>query len=182
MLLFAILALPPTLVSIIASFDAHREMMTRIRENTEHFALLASTYERTLIDQSESLLANVAREAVVRAVARDSPPSAQCSGMLRAAIEPYPIYASMMLVGIDGVPLCSSNSRYFDINVANRDWFIQAVRSKTTFLSSLVIVRGPEVPGIVLAQPLSAPDGVVEAVLAIGIDLAELQPFERFQG
>src|SRR5262245_27309725 len=65
MLLFSILALPPTLVSVVASFEAHREMVARVRENAEHFALLASTYERTLIDQSESLLENVAREPAV---------------------------------------------------------------------------------------------------------------------
>src|SRR6185295_3648254 len=58
MLLFGILVLPPTLVSVAASFDAHKEMVTRVRENAEHFALLASTYSRTIVDQSQNLLDN----------------------------------------------------------------------------------------------------------------------------
>jgi two-component sensor histidine kinase len=182
MLLFAILALPPTLVSVVASFEAHEEMMARVRESTEHFALLASTYERTLIDRSESLLDNVAREPAVLSSARDGAEAARCSRTLLSAIEPYPIYASLMLFGTDGAVLCSSNPRYSTVNVADRHWFIQAVRTKTTFLSGLVIVRGPEVPAIVLARPLTDPQSNVAAVLAISIDLAELQPFERFQG
>ncbi|MGH6928405.1 MAG: sensor histidine kinase, partial [Dongiaceae bacterium] len=182
MLLFAILAVPPTLVSVVASFEAHREMVARVRENAERFALLASTYERTLIDQSESLLENVAREAAVQSSARGDDETGQCRRALLSAIEPYPIYASLMLFSTDGVVLCSSHPRYSNINVADRDWFVEAVRAKTTFLSNLVIVRGAELPAIVLARPLLDPQGAVTAVLAISIDLAKLQPFERFQG
>jgi two-component sensor histidine kinase len=157
-------------------------MVARVRESTEHFALLASTYERTLIDQSESLLENVSREPAIRASADSAAESGRCSQALLAAIEPYPIYASLMLFRPDGTVLCSSNPRHFNVNVADRHWFVQAIRTKTTFLSGLVIVRGPEVPAVVLARPLSDPQGNVTAVLAISIDLAELQPFERFQG
>jgi two-component sensor histidine kinase len=182
MLLFAILALPPTLVSVVASFEAHKEMVARVRESTEHFALLASTYERTLIDRSESLLDNVAREPAVLSSARGDAETGQCNRTLLSAIEPYPIYASLMLFGTDGAVLCSSNPSYSNVNVADRHWFVEAVRTKTMFLSGFVIVRGADVPAIVLARPLSDPPDNVAAVLAISIDLAELQPFERFQG
>src|SRR5919108_4183563 len=111
MLLFAILALPPTFVSVVASFEAHEEMVARVRESTEHFALLASTYERTLIDQSESLLENVAREPAVRSAAGDGLATGRCNRTLLTAIEPYPIYASLMLYRPDGTVLCSSDPR-----------------------------------------------------------------------
>jgi two-component sensor histidine kinase len=182
MLLFALLVLPPTLVSVVASIEAHGEMVARIRENTERFALLASTYERTLIDQSESLLEKVSRETVVRSSATSGLRTEECDRALLSAIEPYQIYASLMLIDMNGSPLCSSNARYLDINMADRDWFIQAVKTGSTFLSGLVLARGPEVPAIVLAQPLTTARGELEAILAISIDLAELQPFERFRG
>jgi two-component sensor histidine kinase len=182
MLLFAILALPPTLVSVVASFAAHEEMVARVRESTEHFALLASTYERTLIDQSESLLGNVAREPAVRQSADGAAGSDQCNRALLSAIEPYRIYASLMLFRSDGTALCSSDPRYSNVNVADRHWFVRVVQTKASFLSGLVVVRGPEVPAIILARPLSNAQDLVHAVLAISIDLAELQPFERFQG
>src|SRR5215510_3644844 len=99
MLLFGILVLPPTLISIAASLDAHNEMVTRVRENAEHFALLASTYERTLVDQSQSLLENVAGDPAVRALG--SANRQACDKLLSTAVESNSIYASLMLFGRD---------------------------------------------------------------------------------
>jgi two-component sensor histidine kinase len=182
MLLFAVLALPPTLVSIVASVGAYGEMLARVRENTEHFAVLASSYERTLIDQSENLLDKVAAETAVWPRAPDHAQAEQCSRTLRSAIEPYPIYAALILFAPDGTVLCSNNASYANVNVADRDWFQEVLRSGTMFLSDRVFVRGPDVPAIVLARPVPGPHGDVGSVLAISIDLAELQPFERFRG
>jgi two-component sensor histidine kinase len=180
MLLFGILVLPPTLVSVAASFDAHNEMVARVRENAEHFALLASSYERTLIDQSQNLLDNVAGDPVVRAF---NPARKQaCDKLLHTAIEPNPIYASLILFGRDGSVRCSSDPAHAEINVANRDWFTEIVRTRETFLSGFVVVRGPEIPAVVLGRPLPSPGVDAEGVLALSIDLAKLQPFERFQG
>ena len=180
MLLFGILVLPPTLVSVAASFDAHNEMVARVRENAEHFALLASTYERTLIDQSQNLLDNVAGDPVVRSF---SPTHKQgCDKLLRTAIEPNPIYASLMFFGRDGSVRCTSNPSYATINVAERDWFTEVIRTRETFLSGLVVARGPEIPAVVMGRPLPSPGADPDGVLALSIDLAKLQPFERFQG
>jgi two-component sensor histidine kinase len=180
MLLFGILVLPPTLISIAASLDAHNEMVTRVRENAEHFALLASTYERTLVDQSQSLLENVAGDPAIRALG--SANRQACDKLLSTAVESNSIYASLMLFGRDGSIRCTSNPSYADIKVADRDWFTEIVRTRTTFLSGLVVARGPEIPAVVLGRPLPGPGADVEGVLALSISLAKLQPFERFQG
>jgi len=182
MLLFGILVLPPTLVSVAASFDAHNEMVARTRENAEHFAILASTYERTLIDQSQNLLENVAGDPSIRAFNPGDAGGQDCDKLLRTAIEPNPIYASLILFGKDGSVRCSSDAVYAGINVADRDWFTEVVHTKTTFLSGLVMARGPEVSAIVFARPLPNQGADVEGVLALSINLAKLQPFERFQG
>lgn len=182
MLLFGILVLPPTLVSVAASLDAHNEMIARVRENAEHFALLASTYERTIIDQSQNLLDNVASDPLIRGFHPGSTDRAACQKLLRTAIEPNRIYASLILFGKDGSVRCSSDPDYAGINVAQRDWFAEVVRTRMTFLSGFVSARGPEVPAVVLARPMPSPGVEVDGVLALSIDLANLQPFERFQG
>ncbi len=181
-LLFGILVLLPTLMSVAASFDAHNEMVARVRENAEHFAVLASTYERTLIDQSENLLENVAAAPAVRAFKAGYKGKQDCGKLLRTAIEPNPIYLSLIFFGKDGSVHCSSDAAYAEINEADRDWFADVVRTKTTFLSGRVIARGPEKPAIVLGRPLPSPGADVEGVLALSIDLARLQPFERVRG
>src|SRR5262249_19019799 len=182
MLLFGILVLPPTLMSVAASLDAHNEMVTRVRENAEHFAVLASTYERTLIDQSQNILDNVAGDPAVRALKPGYKGKQDCDKLLRTAIEPNPTYASLILFGRDGSVRCSSDPAYADTDVADHDWFNEVVRTKTTFLSGLVWAPEPEVSAIVLARPLPNPGADVEGVLALSINLAKLQPFERFQG
>jgi two-component sensor histidine kinase len=180
MLLFGILVLPPTLVSVAASFDAHSEMVARVRENAEHFALLASTYERTLVDQSQNLLDNVAGDPTVRAF--DPAHKQACDKLLRTAIEPNPTYASLILFARDGSVRCSSAPDFAGINGADRDWFAEIVRTKATFLSGFVVARAPDVPAIVLGRPMPSPGVDVDGVLALSINLAKLQPFERFQG
>jgi two-component sensor histidine kinase len=180
MLLFGILVLPPTLVSVAASFDAHNEMVARVRENAEHFAVLASTYERNLVDQSQNLLENVAGDPAVRSFSAAHKQG--CDKLLRAVIEPNPIYASLIFFGRDGSVRCSSDPAYAEIHVADRDWFTEIVRTKETFLSGLVVARGPEVPAVILGRPLPNSGADVEGVLALSINLAKLQPFERFQG
>ena len=182
MLLFGILVLPPTLVSVAASLDAHNEMLARVRENTEHFALLASTYERTVIDQSQDLLENVASDPLIRTFHSGSTNGAACQKLLRTAIEPNRIYASLILFGRDGLVRCSNDPAYAGINVAERGWFTEIIRTRMTFLSGFVIARGPEVPAVILGRPLPSPGVEVDSVLALSIDLGKLQPFERFQG
>ena len=115
MLLFGILVLPPTLVSVAASFDAHNEMVARVRENAEHFAVLASTYERNLVDQSQNLLENVAGDPAVRSFSAAHKQG--CDKLLRAVIEPNPIYASLIFFGRDGSVRCSSDPAYAEIHV-----------------------------------------------------------------
>jgi two-component sensor histidine kinase len=87
-----------------------------------------------------------------------------------------------MLFARDGSVRCSSNPAYADINVADRDWFAEIVHTRAAFLSGFVIARGAEVPAIVFGRPLPGADAGVEGVLAVSINLAKLQPFERFQG
>jgi two-component sensor histidine kinase len=182
MLLFGILVLPPTLVSLAASMDAHNEMLARVRENAEHFAVVASTYERTLIDQSQSLLENVANEPVIRSLAPAETGQQVCSRLLRRAIEANRIYASLILFGKDGAVRCASDPAFAGISAQDRDWFKETVRTKTTYLSGFVIARGPEVPAIILARPLPDPGSDVEGLLAVSIDLTRLRPIERLQG
>jgi two-component sensor histidine kinase len=179
MLLFGILVLPPTLVSVAASFDANNEMLVRVRENAEHFAVLASTYERNLIDQSQNLLENVASNPLVKGRHPAGVARPECDRLLHTVIEPNPIYASLMLLDSRGAVRCGS-AAYADAEVG--DWFGEVVRTRTMFLSGLVRAHGPQVSTIVLARPLQNPGGDVEGVLALSINLAKLQPVERFQG
>jgi two-component sensor histidine kinase len=183
MLLFALLALPPTLVGIVEALNAYDEQNERARQSARQFAILASTFERHLIENSEYLLTSLAKEPAVLAAGRPEGVGRQCGDLLSHAIKPYPVYGSLILFDLKGVALCSNDPAYVTVNVAGRDWFREVVATDRTQLSGYVIAQGPEVPAVILGHPVhDAGGGALKAVLALSIELDWLQPVERLLG
>jgi two-component sensor histidine kinase len=182
MLLFALLALPPTLVGIVEALNAYDEQNERARQSARQFAILASTFERHLIENAEYLLTSLAQEPAVLAGGRTQGDGLQCGDLLSHAIKPYPVYGSLILFDLKGAALCSNDPAYVTVNVAGRDWFREVVATDATQLSGYVIAQGPEVPALILGHPVHDSAGTLKAVLALSIELDWLQPVERLLG
>jgi two-component sensor histidine kinase len=182
MLLFALLALPPTLVGIVEAINAYDEQNERARQSARQFAILASTFERHLIENSEYLLTSLAKEPAVLAADRPQGAGRQCGGLLSHAIKPYPVYGSLIVFDLKGAVLCSNDPAYANVSVAGRDWFREVVATDATQLSGYVIAQGPDVPALILGHPVHDAGGALKAVLALSIELDWLQPVERLLG
>src|SRR5262245_46020654 len=127
MLLFALLALPPTLVGIGEAMNAYDEQNERARQSARQFAILASTFERHLIENSEYLLTRLAKEPAILAADPSQGTDRQCGDLLSHAIKPYPVYGSLMLFDLKGAAQCTNDPAYFKVNAAGRDWFREVV-------------------------------------------------------
>lgn len=182
MLLFALLALPPTLVGIVEAVNAYHEQNERAQQSARQFAILASTFERHLIENSENLLASLEKEPAIVAAAQRQGGGQRCADLLSHAIKPYPVYGSLIVFDLKGSVLCSNDSAYADVNVAARDWFREVVATDETQLSGYVIAQGPDVPAVILGHPVHDAGGALKAVLALSIELDWLQPVERLLG
>jgi two-component sensor histidine kinase len=182
MLLFALLALPPTLVGIVEALNAYDEQNERARQSARQFAILASTFERHLIENSEYMLTSLAKEPAVLAAGRLEGIGRQCGDLLSHAIKPYPVYGSLILFDLKGTAMCSNDPAYAGVNVAGRDWFREVVATDRTKLSGYVIAQGPEVPALILGHPVHDTGGALKAVFALSIELDWLQPVERLLG
>src|SRR5262245_14533274 len=107
MLVFALVALPPTLMGVMEAGQASRIHGERLRQSVQHYAALASTYQHALIEKSTKLLVDISQNSeLFREAGVSDPP--QCAQALAEAIRPYPLYASLVALDPEGTASCSS--------------------------------------------------------------------------
>src|SRR5262249_17873159 len=106
MLVFALVALPPTLMGVTEAVQAARGRRGRLPESVQNYAALASTYQHALIENSSNLLVDISRN---NELFRQPglPDARDCAQALAQAIRPYPLYASLVALGPDGTAICS---------------------------------------------------------------------------
>jgi two-component sensor histidine kinase len=179
MLVFALVALPPTLMGVMEAVQAARVHAERLRESVQNYAALASTYQHALVENSTNLLLDISRN---KDLFRENgtPNASQCTQILAQAIRPFPLYASLVVLGPDGVPICGSDPSHLPKTAAQTEYFRRAVNTKAAFLSGYVVESDPAVPTLILAQPVLTDSNAVRAVLALAIRLEGLDASDRF--
>jgi two-component sensor histidine kinase len=179
MLVFALVALPPTLIGIVESFEASSVNADRLRDSVRSFAALASTYQLALIENSTNLLLDlsVSKDVFAGAGAVDE---SRCAPILAQAIRPYPAYASLVVLDRQGMAVCADDTDRRGIDASRETYFQQAVAAKSKYLSGYVMGAEPPIPMLVLAQPVMSGTDQVEAVLALAIRLDKLDSGEQF--
>lgn len=179
MLVFALVALPPTLMGIVAAFEASNAHAERLRDSVRSFAALASTYQLALIENSTNLLLDlsVSRDVFASAGAVDE---SRCAPTLAQAIRPYPAYASLVVLDRQGMAVCANDADRRGFDAGQETYFQQAVAAKSRYLSGYVMGAEPPTPMLVLAQPVMAGTDQVKAVLALAIRLDTLGSGEQF--
>jgi two-component sensor histidine kinase len=176
MLVFALVALPPTLMGVMEAVQVARVHAERLRESVQNYAALASTYQHALVENSTNLLVDVAQNS--RLFGENGPQA--CSQILAQAIRPYPLYASLVALGPDGAAICGSDPAHLPRAAAQTEYFQRAVATKAAFLSGYVVGSDPAVPVLILAQPVLNESASVNAVLALAIRLEGLDASEQF--
>src|SRR5262245_37366472 len=120
MLVFALLALPPTLMGVMEAIQASRAHAERLRESVQNYAALASTYQHALVENSTNLLVDISRNGGLFR-GSGAPDASQCAQILAQSIRPFPFYASLVALGPDGVPICSSNPAHLPKTAAQTE-------------------------------------------------------------
>jgi two-component sensor histidine kinase len=179
MLVFALVALPPTLLGIFDAIEASRVQSERLRDSVRNYAAMASSYQHALIQNSASLLSDMAQSSDILPAA-GVPDRDICTQALARAIRPFPVYVSLNVFAADGTVICGSGPEYLPQNPGKQDYVRQTIASKSRYLSGYVKGSEPGIPILVLAQPaLTEADGV-RAVLALSIRLDRLEARDRF--
>ena len=171
LLVFAIVLVVPTGFGILAAIQHYNDQVDQARRSTERYATLASNNESNLLWQSQQIADELAHNTIVEAAIAGSEDVAACQATLKAAIDPYPVYAVASLLAVDGRPICRSTGSLASSDVANTDWFKNAVNSGRASLSGYTFAPILKEPILAYGTPVFDSAGHVRGVIGLGIRL-----------
>ena len=175
--LFAVVLLPPTVLSLILAWNAFEEQKDRARLSVRQFAILASAHERDFFRDTQRFLTNLAAEPAIRQMEL-----AQCKEVLVRALESFPEYISVSVSDRSGDVVCSTADIVDAAKVSHKSWFHNTLGSKSFTLSDYTSSQDLAEPVIVAAFPIRDDDNEIKGVLHTDIDLNWLSLFVHAAG
>ncbi|MDT8345559.1 MAG: cache domain-containing protein, partial [Thermohalobaculum sp.] len=170
-LVFAVLVLPPTVMSLWLAWDSYVEQSARAKLQVRQFATLTATYESKFFDDTRKILQEVGNEPDLRQGA------VACEGLLLETVERIPEFESAGYFAPDGRLLCGSDDAIG--SAANRAWLQQIRRYRSFTISDYTVAPNSRYPIIVAAQAIYGREGELQGVLAASIRLYWLSAFIR---
>ena len=171
-LVFALLILPPTILSLYLAWDTFTEQKARAKLQVRQFATLTATYESKFFDDARKTLQQLANEPVIR-----DGGGANCNAVLQAAQERTREFASIGYFDIEGRKICGSPGDLADM--ANSTWLREVRRFRSFAISDYTVTPDSTSPVIVAALATYGPGGQFQGVLAASIRLFWLSAFIR---
>jgi diguanylate cyclase (GGDEF)-like protein/PAS domain S-box-containing protein len=159
-LVLILLAIGPLLAARFwqIGLEADRAVAVAQEEAAVH-ARLAAAQHQQLIARTRTFLDVLTRVPVVRETLVD-----QCHMLLRDLARNAPWQRRIWIVRPDGTAACASHAPRVDLNVADRDYFRQALATRSFVVSKYIKSRVEDEPIIVAAMPAVDEDGNIEAV------------------
>ncbi|MGM0583880.1 MAG: sensor histidine kinase [Pseudomonadota bacterium] len=171
-LVFTLLVLPPTIVSLYLAWDSYLEQTARARLQVRQFASLTATYESKFFDDVQKSLHHLADEEVIRQGG-----GAGCDEVIEAAIDRTSEFASIAYFDTLGQKRCGPGDLAPDIS--NRDWFREVRGYRGFAISDYTVPSNSRYPVIVAAQAVYGDEYEFQGVLAASIRLYWLSAFIR---
>jgi len=110
-------------------------------------------------------------QVVARAYARMAPDQADCDQTLAGLASNIPWLLGLNVAAPDGRITCATDRRAIGLNVSDRSYFQNALRSPDFALSDYLISRVHQTPILVASLPVLKSDGSLNAVVFGSIDL-----------
>ncbi len=175
--LFAVVLLPPTVLSIYLAWSAFEEQTEKARLSVRQFAVLVSSYERDFFRDTQRLLTGLSAEPAIQHLSLG-----ECPDTLARALENFPEYVSISVADPNGQVQCSTSETEEPVSISHLRWFQNAMLSRTFTISDYTLGQTSAEPVIVAAQPIRDEDNKVIGLLFIDIDLDWLGLFVRGAG
>lgn len=175
--LFAVVLLPPTALSLYLAWSAFEEQSDKARLSVRQFASLVSAYERDFFNDTQRLLVNLSADPAIKLMAMP-----ECQEVLQRALENFPEYISISATDGTGTVKCTTAETGTLANLTHRSWFQEAIASPGFTLSDYTVSQDLAEPVIVAASPIRDDDNEIQGVLHIDVDLDWLSLFVRASG
>jgi two-component sensor histidine kinase len=171
-LLFAIVLLPPTLLSGALAWNAFSDHTRRAILTVRQFTVLAATYERRFFEDTRKRLQRLANDPAL--VSTD--PSV-CAAPLLHMLDAYPEFSDLIYYGPNGEQKCGTDSSLD--NAAGLSWFRDVDMFRSFTISDYTFSSTAPRPVIVAALPVYDSPGRLNGILSASIDLTWLSAFLR---
>jgi signal transduction histidine kinase len=166
-LLLVLLAVLPALGLVGLSAAQNRSTLAReVRENAFRLARLTASGHDAAIEGARQLLTGLARAPEIR-----SSGSARCGSLLADLLERFPSYANFGVVSLDGVITCSGVPAQGSVNVADRTWFRDAVRTLAFAVGEYQVGRVTRQQTLDFGFPVVDGSGHLTAVMFAALSL-----------
>lgn len=169
-LFLMLLAMLPALVLVLATaIRARQERADRVQEEALQLALLAVDRYDELIQGARQLEETLGSLPFV--VAGEQP---ACNELLATILEQNAYYSGIFVLNPRGDLICSAPPSDTPMNVADRDYFQEALAERRFFVGPYLTGRITGRPTLPSVYPVVDSDRTVQAVLVTGLDLGWL--------
>ena len=181
MVLMALITIVPALgIIVYDQASERRRARDQAVENAVTLARLAANQQATVFGGVQQLLATL----VMFPGLTDADPAA-CQMLLRHVLHDHPAYINLWVVDANGDPFCAATIPPLQPGdprppATRSAWFTRVMRARAPAIGDYQISRLNRRPDVVLAQPIVAPTGRVERVVAAAVGLDQLnETFSR---
>ena len=172
LILLVLIVIFPSMIGIIfySLSEQRREARLQAQETALRIARLSAREQERLITGAHHLLMALAELPQVRERKTD-----KCSQLFAGILKKFPYYTNVAAVTPQGDVFCSGLPRNStNTNIADRGYFQQALKERGLGISHVLLGRMSGKPNITIAYPSVDPDGSVQAVVFVGLDLTWL--------
>jgi diguanylate cyclase (GGDEF)-like protein len=167
LIVLALLAVGPLMVERVHSLErARAERSEHAYAEAAELAHRGADAQREIIYSTRALL-----QVVARAYARLPHDPASCRKTLPELSDQIPWIRGLSIATIDGRITCSTNANAAGLNLSDRAYFQEILRTHTFTVSNYVVSRLDQRPALVAAAPALRDDGGLEAIVVASIDL-----------
>ncbi|MEP6942968.1 MAG: SpoIIE family protein phosphatase [Betaproteobacteria bacterium] len=146
--------------------DERKEAIANINGDAMRFIRIVTSNQAAQIEAARQLLTAFARLPQLQT--RDP---AACNALLSEMLTAYPLYLNLGLAEVNGNMSCSALPLGPPVNVADREYFKKAMRTRQFAIGDYQIGRVTHVPAINYAYPVVDTAGDVQAVVFVAQSL-----------
>ena len=175
LIVLALLAIVPLMLERVHSLErARAERAELVRSQLIDLARGGQAAQREIIDSVRTLLRVFARTH--ERMPLDAP---DCNRSLAELTANVPWIGGLGVAGTDGRLTCATDPRAIGLNISDRPYFQEALRSHEFVLSDYLINRVQHAPGLMAAFPITHEDGSLRGVVLASIRVEWIAEFAR---
>jgi diguanylate cyclase (GGDEF)-like protein len=167
LIIVALVAIAPLMFERVRGLErARAERAEHAHAQVVDMARSGAEAQREITYSMRALL-----QVVAGVYARTALDAADCSHMFTDLTGNIPWLRSLGVATANGRIVCATDARAIGLNIADRPYFVEAMRSRDFALSDYLIDRVDRVPSLIAAFPAATEDGSIKGVVLAAINL-----------